>query len=113
MNDLEKRKQQLVAEAEVYREILKLEMQNFRILGLNARQRFTSFTPANPLVAASLPLIASLFGKKRFTWKRLGPLAMFVWQLYRRFGSKPRDSFTRAKAEDAMAAAEEYLSKRI
>jgi hypothetical protein len=112
VNDLEKRKEQLAAEAEVYRELLKLEMQNLKILGLNARQRFTSFTPANPLVAAGLPLIASLFGKRKSTWKRLGPLAMFVWQWYRRFSAKPRDSFTRAKAEDAMAAAEEYLSKR-
>ena len=113
MNDLEKRKQQLVAEGEVYREILKLDLQNLRILGVNARQRFTAFSPANPLVAAALPLIASLLGRRRFTWKRLGPLALFCWQLYRRFGAKTRDSYTRARAEDAMAAAEDYLSKRM
>jgi hypothetical protein len=49
MNDLERRKKLLIAEAAVYRETLKLEFQNLRIYGLKTRRKLTSFRGGNPL----------------------------------------------------------------
>ncbi len=114
MTELETRKRRLVAESEVYRELLKLELQNFRIYGMNVRQKLTSLTPANPLLMTAVPFLTSLLGRKRRSaWQRFGTLALMGWQLYRRFSGTTRNGLTRAKAEDAVAAAEEYLARNI
>ena len=57
MSDLEQRKKLLVAEAEVYREMLKLELQTFKLHGLQAKRRLKSFSTYTPLLMTGVPLL--------------------------------------------------------
>ncbi len=113
MTELERRKRLLIAENEVCRELLRLQIHNLRICGIRARRRFTSINAGNPLLLMALPMAASLFGRKRrFTWKRLGALAFVGWQLYHRFKTPSATSASNGPPADKTAA-EEYLEKRI
>ena len=114
MSDLEKRKRLLVAECEVYRETLKLELQTYKIYGLYAKQRLKSFNTYTPLLVTGVPLIRALLaGRKKMSgWKGLGTLAFLGLQLYQRFGPLLRETFSQTRPPEKTAA-EEYLSKRI
>lgn len=114
MNDLQHRKKLLLAESEVYREMLKLELRTFRLYGMRAKRRIKSISTYTPLVIEGLPLFRALFGgrKRLSTWKRVGSLVYFGWQSYRRFGPLLQDML-RQRAGPRKTAAEEYLSKRI
>ena len=108
MRELEARKRLLVAECEVYRELLKLEIQNLKIHGVRTRKKFRSLRWLSPFVMMSLPMAGSLFRRKRrFAWRRVGALALIVWRFYRMFGRRTR------KAKREPTAAEEFLEKRI
>jgi hypothetical protein len=116
MSELERRKKLLVAEAEVYRDLLKLEFYNLRIYGIKAKRKLGSFNPSsNPLLMAGLPLLSSLFyrRKRQFNWKSLSALVMFGFQLYSRFGSLFRRSSSRETDRTQPTAAEDYLSRSI
>ena len=52
MSKFEAKKKLLVAESEVYRELLKLEFQTFKIYGKRAKRRLTSPGTYLPLAAA-------------------------------------------------------------
>ena len=113
MTDLERRKKLLIAENEVCREVLRLQIHNLRAYGIRARQRFTMFSARNPLLFMALPMAGSLFARKRrFTLKRLSALAFVGWQLYRRFRMLPA-AYSRSRPRAGRTAAEEYLEKRI
>lgn len=112
MSDLDNRKKLLIAEAAVYRETLKLEIQNLRIYGLKTRQRLTSFGGGNPILAIAVPMLTSLIARKRKA-RKWGALAFIGWQLYKRFGAAfTHRPATRFDDEDSVAA-EEYLQRRI
>jgi hypothetical protein len=65
MSDLETRKRALVAEAEVYRETLKLQAQNLRIYTLKAQKKLFAPNLANPaLLALIVPLASWLLRRK-------------------------------------------------
>jgi len=114
MSDLDKRKRLLIAECEVYRETLKLELQTFKIYGLYAKKRLRTFNTYTPLFLTGLPLVRALFvaRKKTSSWKRLGTMAFMGLQLYQRFAPMLRDAFLQGR-QPRKTAAEEYLSKRI
>jgi hypothetical protein len=113
MSDLKQRKKLLVAECEVYRETLKLEMQAFRIYGLRTKRKVTSFNTYTPLFLTGFPLVKALFAaRKTPVWKRLGTMAYLGWQAYQRFGPVIRGAFAQYSSREKTAA-EEYLSKRI
>ncbi len=84
----------MVAESEVYRQTLKLEVQNLRLYGARVQRKLGFFSPMNPLMMA-LPFGLSFLrfrgprwfrGKRK--WRRPGFLgsALLGWRLYRRLG---------------------------
>jgi len=93
MKDLEARKRALVAESEIYRQTMRLELQNLKLHALRTRRRFDWFTSASPLFALA-PLMGKLFGarlqkqdkKKKRRKGIMGLLgtALTVWRLYRK-----------------------------
>lgn len=111
------KKKMLIAEAEVYRQLLKLEIQTFKVYGMRTKRRMTSVSSYMPLVMSGLPILTKLFRRKRaarFSLQRMSTLFLLGWKAYRRFS--PMFGATRsraAKAEPKETAAEEYLSKRL
>ena len=115
MSKLATKKKMLVAESEVYRQLLKLEIQTFKVYGKRTRRRLTSITTYLPLVMSGIPIISGLFRKKRaggFSLKRLGALFLLGWKAYRQFSPFLARGGA-AKSESAETAAEEYLAKRL
>jgi len=116
MSKFEARKKMLVAESDVYRELLKMELQTFRVYAKRTKRRFTSASSYLPLVTSGLPLLATFFigkkGKSSTSFKRMMSLAMLGWKTYQRFGGHFRSSKS-AMQPPNKTAAEEYLSKRL
>ena len=113
MSEFENRKKLLIAEAAVYRETLKLEMQNLRIYGIKTKRKMTSFGGGNPLLAFGVPMLTSYLAKKRGA-RKWSALAFMGWQLYNRFGPALVSRFTVPRStEDEGIAAEEYLERRM
>lgn len=108
----------LVAESEVYRQLLKLEIQTFKIYGTRVQRRMTSVSAYLPWIMGGLPILTRLFKKKqkpgRFSFKRLTSLFLLGWKAYQQFAPLlARAGFGRGKGEPAQSAAEEYLAKRL
>jgi hypothetical protein len=114
MSKFEERKKLLVAESEVYRELLKLEFQTFKIYGLRAKRKLSSPASYLPLVMSGLPMLGNLFRRKRgSSFKKVVSLVFLGWKTYQRFAPifGRGKSATRSGASES--AAEEYLSKRL
>lgn len=116
MSKYDERKKLLVAESEVYRELLKMELQTFKVYTKRTKRRLTSATSYLPILMSGLPFVANMFARKKgrssmSSLKRMGSLVMLGWKTYQRFGG----FFGRAKYSRApeKTAAEEYLSKRL
>jgi len=86
MSDLEGRRKALAAEAEVYRQMLKLEIQNIKLYARQNRRRYTSVRPSNPLFAAAAPVFTALLQRTR-PMKKLSTLSRILvgWQMFSRF----------------------------
>src|ERR1044071_4068730 len=84
MNELEAKKRALVAESEVYRETLKLELHNVQLYVARTRQKLRSFGKPNPLLMLAAPLAGALFRKPRGAWLRRGAMAFLGWQVSNR-----------------------------
>jgi hypothetical protein len=112
MNDLERRKKLLIAESEVCRELLRLELYNFRIYGIKAKRKVTSFGAGNPALIAGIPLLTSLLARKR-RFRRWGAWGFLGWQLFSRAGSFFRRSSEPTNGLRTRTAAEEYLENRV
>ena len=117
MSDFKAKKKMLIAESEVYRQLLKLEIQTFKIYGMRTKRRMTSLTSYMPWLMSGLPILTRIFRKKkaeRFSLQRMGSLFLFGWKAYQKFAPLvARSRFFRARAEPSETAAEEYLSKRL
>lgn len=114
MSKFEARKKLLVAESEVYRELLKLEFQTFKIYGKRAKRKFTSPSTYMPLVMSGIPLLGTMFGRKRgSSLKRMGSLLLLGWKTYQRFAPMFGGKKSADRPEGDETAAEEYLSKRL
>ena len=86
MSKFQEKKKLLAAESEVYRELLKLEFQTFKIYGKRAKRKWTSPGTYMPLVMSGLPMLGTLFGRKRgSSLGRMGSLLMLGWKTYQRF----------------------------
>ena len=117
MSKFEARKKLLVAESEVYRQLLKMELQTLQVYAKRTKRKMTSVSSYLPLLTGSLPFITALFMRKKggssgSSLKRMASLVMLGWKTYQRFGG----FFSRAKypiAAPSKTAAEEYLSKRL
>src|SRR5437868_12028166 len=84
MNELEAKKRALVAESEVYRETLKLEVHNLRLYVSRTKQKLTGFTRPNPLLMLLGPLAGAFFRKRRASWLRRATMAFLSWQVSHR-----------------------------
>src|SRR5438067_1581931 len=88
LGELQARKAALAAESEVYRQTLRLELQNLRLCALRARKKVSFFGSSAPWLLLTAPLlrswISSLFGRRRFGRARLLTRALMTWQMYRR-----------------------------
>jgi hypothetical protein len=117
MSKFEERKKLLVAESEVYRQLLRMELQTFKVYTTRTKRRLTSATSYLPLVMSGVPFLANMFMRKKgrspaSSFKRMTSLVMLGWKTYQRFGG----FFGRAKyptRTPEKTAAEEYLSKRL
>lgn len=117
---MQARKAALVAESEVYRQTLTLEVQNLRLYALRAQKRATAFSSSASWLLLAAPLFRSVAGsfftrRRRFGRTRLITTALLFWQMYRRlapiwhqlfgrdglFGAKMR----RSKGEEKARAA--------
>jgi len=85
MSDLESRRKALAAEAEVYRQTLKLEIQNVKLYARQNRRRYTSIRPGNPLFAAAAPILATLLQRTRPV-RKVSMLSKILlgWQMFSR-----------------------------
>jgi hypothetical protein len=115
MSKFAEKKKLLAAESEVYRQLLKLELQTFKVYGMRTKRRLTSFGNYVPLIMSSIPLVSGLFGRKSgFSLKRISSLVFLGWKTYRRFSPLfSRGRFSTPGSESRQTAAEEYLSKRL
>jgi len=116
MSKFEERKKLLVTESEVYRELLKMELQTFKVYTTRTKRRLTSASSYLPMVISGLPMLANLFvrrkgGSSASSLKRMASLVMLGWNTYQRFGGLFGREKNRPRAGET--AAEEYLSKRI
>jgi hypothetical protein len=113
VNDLERRKKLLIAEAAVYRETLKLEGQNLRIYGIKTTRKLKSFGGGNPLLAFGVPMLASLVARKRKA-RRWGALGFIGWQLFNRLTQSLVVARARRYRSDGVhTEAEEFLQERM
>src|SRR5215216_7010537 len=83
MSELQDKKRALIAEAEVYRQTLKLELHNLKLFAAQTKRKFTRGSTPNPWLL--LGAAGSLFGKRRFSWWRIMTSAFLSWQLYSKF----------------------------
>ena len=112
MNDLERRKKLLIAESEVCRELLRLQLYNFRIYGIKARRKITSFSTGNPALIAGIPLLTSLLARKR-KLRKAGAWGFLGWQLLSRAGGLFRRPARQGGGFRTRSAAEEYLENSV
>lgn len=117
MSKFEERKKLLVAESEVYRELLKMELQTFKVYTTRTKRRLTSVTSYLPLLTSGLPMVANMFMRKKgrghtSSLKRIASLVMLGWNTYQRFSGSSGRSKNRPRPQENTAA-EEYLSKRL
>jgi len=117
MSKFEARKKLLVAESEVYRELLKMELQTFKVYTTRTKRRLRSATSYLPFVMSGLPFITQFFGRRkarssRSSLKRMTSLVMLGWKTYQRFGGFFGRTKYAARTHEKTAA-EEYLSKRL
>src|SRR2546423_8775456 len=85
MRDLETRRKALAAEAEVYRQTIKLEIQNVRLYTHQTKRKYTTLRPGNPLLIAAAPLLTALLRRTRPVRKlRFLSSALLAWQMFNR-----------------------------
>jgi|SRR5437016_3219957 len=84
MNELEARKRALVAESELYRQMVRLELQNLRLYGLQFKQKFAGFRKPSPVFILVAALAGAFFGRKRGSSLRRAAMAILSWQLSNR-----------------------------
>ena len=119
MSKFESKKKLLVAESEVYRQLLKLELQTFKVYSKRTRRRLTSVSTYLPFVMSGLPFLTGMFGRRKASssgssLKRMASLLLLGWKTYQRFGPLlARKTFAARKPESTKTAAEEYLSNRL
>jgi hypothetical protein len=117
MSKFTEKKKLLAAESEVYRQLLKLELQTFKVYGIRTKRRLSSFGTYMPLAMSSVPILSGLFGRKGgkggSSLKRISSLLFLGWKTYQRFSPLFGGGKSSAGKRGSQTAAEEYLSKRL
>jgi hypothetical protein len=84
LNDLEAKKKALAAEAEVYRQTLKLELQNLRLYGMKAKRAASSLSFSNPMLVLAAALAGTLLKRRKSFRLRAASIAFLGWQIYQK-----------------------------
>jgi len=105
MKDLQARKRALAAESEVYRQTLKLELQNLRLYGMSLKRKVTKARASSLALAAGAPLLWALLFKRRRSKLGLASAAVTAWNLYRKFAPLFRGFFAQSEASGQRASA--------
>jgi hypothetical protein len=84
MSDLETKKRALAAEAEVFRETLKLELHNLRLYGIRTKQKFSDFGKPNRLLLLMAPFAGMMFRKKKSSFFRRIAMGLLSYQVTNR-----------------------------
>jgi len=84
MSDLETKKRALVAESEVFRETLKLELHNLRLYGVRTREKFTSLGKPNRLLLMMAPFAGLIFRRKKSSMLRRFAMGLLSYQVSNR-----------------------------
>src|SRR5882724_11508496 len=84
MNPLDAKKQALIAESEVFRETLKLELHNLRLYGVRARQKFSNFGSPNKLLMLMAPFAGFILRRKRSSFMRKVAMGLLSYQFTNR-----------------------------
>src|SRR6266481_7327572 len=106
MNELEAKKRALVAESEVYRETLKLELHNLRLYVSRTKKKLTSFTRPNPFLMLAAPLAGAFFRKCSSSWLRRATMAFLSWQVSSRLMPFLSGLFSPTRGPSAARASE-------
>ena len=85
MKELEARKRALVAESELYRETLKLELLNLQVYGQRMERKVASYAALKPLLFIVAPLVGFLLGRRRLERRGLFATVLIGYRLYRGF----------------------------
>src|SRR6185436_10547603 len=118
MSKFDARKKVLIAESEVYRQLLKVEIQTFKVYSARTKRRLGLLGTFAPLLVSGIPILSGLFRQKKrgrgFSLKGMSGMLLLGWKVFRQvapfFGVK---RFLMRKNGRQESAAEEYLSKRL
>jgi len=77
------RRKALAEESDIYRETLKIQIQNLRLYGLRARRKFTAFAPARSLLMFAGPFLWAFVKKRKFPKVRLLTGAIVAWKVFK------------------------------
>lgn len=112
MNALEAKRRALAAESEVYRQTLRIELQNLRLHTAQFKRRLSGWSTIPLLVLT--PLVGNALGsrlgetfwgrRQRSRWPRLIQAGMTGWRLYRQFKPVVQAIFGASAARAAAAA---------
>lgn len=111
--ELETRKRVLVAECEIYRQTLKLEMHNLGLYGTAMRRKLSIFRWVQPAVAVIGPLSALWLNSRRVrAEKNSGVFSKLLlgWRLYRKYGHLLANLLPSGKAGAASRKADLFSS---
>lgn len=84
MSELEAKKRALVAESEIYRETLKLELHNLKLFGLRTKRKFSSFANPSPLLMLAAPLMGRFLQKRGSSMVRRLLISFLSYQVFNR-----------------------------
>jgi hypothetical protein len=108
MNQLQQRKRALVAESEIYRQTLNVEIQNLRLCSIALRQKFYRYKDLFTLIPMASSVIDMLSGRfrrhRKAGWRRLLSGGILAWRFYRKFGSFFQSTIAQMLARKRTAA---------
>jgi len=84
MSDLESKKRALVAESEVFRETLKLELHNLRLYGARTKQKITNLGKPNRILMLMAPFAGMIFRRKKSSLMRRLAMGLLSYQMSNR-----------------------------
>ena len=76
----------MAAEAEVYRQTIKLEIQNVRLYTRQMKRNYRSVSPRNPLIMMLAPIVTGLLSRSKPVRRfRFLSVAVMAYQMFNRF----------------------------
>jgi hypothetical protein len=110
VKELESKKKALIAESEVYRQMLKLEGRNVALFAKYAKSKLSRGPSPNRLFMLIPPLASLLLRRRKPKFPKLMTTAFLGWQIYQKVAPLYRNLFRRGnngrfETEDDVPAA--------